>query len=131
VADSVEAGICAKTLPPALKIQAHAAPLGMAFLQNATMFPQEYRGDMLLVLHGSWNRLIPVGPTVVRVRVRDGKPVSYEEFVTGWQTGYREATSGNRGTGIRWGRPADVLVYKDGSVLISDDQKGVIYRVYR
>jgi glucose/arabinose dehydrogenase len=66
--------------------------------------------------------------------VRDGKPVSYEEFVTGWQIGTREST-GRAGRGgmvpVRWGRPADVLVYKDGSVLISDDTRGAIFRVSR
>lgn len=134
VAAGVAEGRCASTLPPALEIQAHAAPLGMAFLQDATMFPAEYRGDLLLALHGSWNRNFPVGPTVVRVRVRDGKPVSYEEFVTGWQLGTREFAGRGGRTGaapVRWGRPADVLVYKDGSVLISDDTRGAIFRVSR
>ncbi len=132
VAAGVATGRCAKSLAPALELQAHAAPLGMAFLKNATLFPADYRGDLLLALHGSWNRDFPVGPTVVRVRVRNGKPVSYEEFVTGWQVGTREAPAGRTGVAaVRWGRPADVLVYKDGSVLISDDSKGAIYRVYR
>ena len=116
-----DAARCARTLPPALKMQAHSAPLGMRFLAGATNFPAEYRGDLLLTFHGSWNRDQPTGAKVVRVRVRDGKPVSYEDFITGWQ----------RPDGSRWGRPADVLVYKDGSVLVSDDAGGVIYRVFR
>jgi len=112
---------CARTEPPALRIQAHSAPLGLTFLTGATAFPDEYRGDALLALHGSWNRGEPTGAKVVRVRVRNGRPVSYDDFITGWQDA----------DGDRWGRPADVLVYRDGSVLVSDDDAGAIYRVYR
>jgi glucose/arabinose dehydrogenase len=133
VADSVAAGVCARTLPPALNVQAHAAPLGLTFLDRATNFPAEYHGDALLALHGSWNREVPVGANVVRVRVREGRPVGYEEFVTGWQK-----EGGSNRSVIRSGRPVDVLVYRDGSVLISDDgqqpttpESGRIYRVYR
>ena len=132
VADSVAAGICTRTLPPALNLQAHSAPLGLTFLDRATQLPAEYRGDALLALHGSWNRTVPVGTVVVRVRTRNGKPVSYEEFITGWQ---RESATG-QGTN-RWGRPVDVVVDRDGSVLVSDDGQpgtgniGAIYRVHR
>ena len=52
---------CARTIPPALQIQAHSAPLGMTFLAQATTFPADYRGDLLLALHGSWNRSVPTG----------------------------------------------------------------------
>ena len=133
VRDSVAAGVCARTLPPALKLQAHSAPLGLTFLNNATNLPVEYRGDALLALHGSWNRRVPVGAVVVRIRVQDGKPVGYEEFITGWQGESVPNQPPNR-----WGRPVDILVYKDGSLLISDDggqpasrNPGAIYRVYR
>ena len=133
VKDSVAAGVCARTLPPALRIQAHSAPLGLTFLDKATNLPGEYHGDALLALHGSWNRAVPVGAVVVRVRVQNGKPVGYEDFITGWQG---ESTPGQQPN--RWGRPVDILVYKDGSLLISDDggqpatrNPGAIYRVYR
>jgi glucose/arabinose dehydrogenase len=133
VKDSVAAGVCARTLPPALEIQAHSAPLGLTFLNGATNLPAEYRGDALLALHGSWNRAVPVGVVVVRIRVQNGKPVGYEEFVTGWQG---ESTPGQAPN--RWGRPVDILVHKDGSLLISDDggqpptrNPGAIYRIYR
>ena len=133
VKDSVAAGVCARTLPPALKLQAHSAPLGLTFLNGATNLPAEYRGDALVALHGSWNRAVPVGAVVVRVRVENGKPVRYEEFITGWQG---ESVPGQQPN--RWGRPVDILVYKDGSLLISDDggqpasrNPGAIYRVYR
>ena len=112
---------CNRTIPPALKMQAHSAPMGLAFLKDATQFPAQYRGDALLAFHGSWNRRVPTGAKVVRIRVRDGRPIGYEDFVTGWQ----------RPDGGRWGRPVDVLVYKDGSVLISDDSGGAIFRVYQ
>jgi glucose/arabinose dehydrogenase len=112
---------CERTIPPALEMQAHSAPLGIAFLDRATMFPPDWRGDAVVAFHGSWNRSIPTGAKVVRIRIRDGKPVSYEDFITGWQGP----------NGRRWGRPVDVLVYKDGSLLISDDTAGAIYRVSR
>ena len=79
------------------------------------------RGDALVAFHGSWNRSTPTGAKVVRVRVRDGRPVSSEDFISGWQGP----------NGRRWGRPVDVMVYKDGSLLISDDVQGAIYRVTR
>ena len=114
-----DASKCATTTPPALMIQAHSAPLGMSFLDKATQLPASYRGDLLLALHGSWNRDVPTGAKVVRVRIVNGLPVSYEDFITGWQLA----------NGNRWGRPVDVLVASDGSVLISDDDGGVIWRV--
>jgi glucose/arabinose dehydrogenase len=110
---------CNRTEPPALRLQAHSAPLGMTFLANATQFPREWRGDALLAFHGSWNRDVPTGAKVVRVRVRNGRPVSYEDFITGWQNEQ----------GQRWGRPVDVLVLRDGSVLVSDDNGGMLWRV--
>jgi glucose/arabinose dehydrogenase len=112
---------CERTIPPALEMQAHSAPLGITFLDRATMFPADWRGDALVALHGSWNRSTPTGAKVVRVRVRDGRPVSYDDFITGWQGP----------NGRRWGRPVDVMVHKDGSLLISDDAAGAIYRVTR
>ena len=116
-----DAARCTATIPAALEMQAHSAPLGITFLDGATAFPAEYRGDLLVAFHGSWDRDTPTGAKVVRVHVVNGKPVSYDDFVTGWQ----------RGDGSRWGRPVGVMVYKDGTVLVSDDQGGAIFRVYR
>ena len=115
------ASYCARTIPAALEMQAHSAPLGIAFLDRATTFPADYRGDLLVAFHGSWNRDAPTGAKVVRVHIVNGRPASYEDFVSGWQLA----------NGQRWGRPADVIVYTDGSVLVSDDQGGAIVRVYR
>ena len=100
---------CQRETPPVLGFQAHSAPLGLTF----------YRGDILVAFHGSWNRRIPTGAKVVRVRLDGGKPVGYDDFITGWQ----------RNNGSRWGRPVDVIVARDGSVLVSDDAAGAIYRV--
>jgi glucose/arabinose dehydrogenase len=116
-----DAARCAGTIPPALRMQAHSAPMALEFLDRATNFPAEYRGDALLAFHGSWNRDVPTGAKVVRIRIQNGKPVSYEDFVTGWQ----------REDGSRWGRPVGVAVAKDGSVLVSDDLGGAVFRVYR
>ena len=116
-----DAARCANTVPPAFAMQAHSAPLGMSFLARATTFPADYRGDLLVAFHGSWNRSTPTGAKVVRIHVANGKPASIEDFVTGWQ----------HSNGSRWGRPVDVLVAADGSVLVSDDDAGAIYRVSR
>ena len=110
---------CSSTIPAALEMQAHSAPLGMTFLDKATLLPADYHGDLLVAFHGSWDRDQPTGAKVVRVHVSGGVPTGVEDFVSGWQ----------REDGSRWGRPADVEVYKDGSVLISDDQSGSLYRV--
>ena len=114
-----DAARCAGTVPPALKMQAHSAPLGIAFLARATKFPANYRGDLLVAFHGSWNRTVPTGAKVIRVHVAKGKPTGAEDFITGWQDA----------SGKRWGRPVDILVAPDGSVLVSDDAFGAIYRV--
>jgi glucose/arabinose dehydrogenase len=116
-----DAARCAATVPPAAKLQAHSAPLGMSFLARATRLPEEYRGDLLVAYHGSWNRSTPTGAKVVRVHVVGGKPVGVDDFITGWQAS----------NGSRWGRPVDVTVAADGSVLISDDAANAIYRLAR
>ena len=116
-----DAARCATTIPPALPMQAHSAPLGLTFLTSAVQLPAEYRGDALLAFHGSWNREVPTGAKVVRIKVRNGLPVSYEDFITGFQ----------RADGRRFGRPVDLLVLKDGSLLVSDDDAGMVYRVHK
>ncbi len=109
---------CASVEPPAIAYQAHSAPLGMAFY-TGTAFPMEYRGDAFVAYHGSWNRSVPTGAKVVRMRVVNARPVSVEDFVTGWQLP----------GGLRWGRPVGLLVMPDGALLISDDGGGRIWRV--
>ncbi len=111
---------CAGVEPPALTVQAHSAPLGLAFY-TGTRFPADYRGDAFMTFHGSWNRSVPTGAKVVRVHVQNGKPASVEDFITGWQLP----------DGSRWGRPVSLLVLPDGSLLVSDDMGGRIWRVTR
>ncbi len=120
-------GRCRDAIGPAVVLPAHSAPLGLAFYQGG-MFPPEYRGDLFIALHGSWNRSVPIGYQVVRVDVQDGRPAGAPQpFVTGWLAGRRSAFTRVAGTG--WGRPVDLLVLPDGSLLISDDEGGRIYRV--
>jgi glucose/arabinose dehydrogenase len=108
---------CAEFVPPVQNLGAHVASLGMRFYTGTT-FPERYRGAIFIAEHGSWNRSSKNGYRVSVVRVQDGRALSYEPFVTGWQQGESA-----------WGRPADVLVMPDGSLLVSDDQAGAIYRV--
>ncbi len=108
---------CGEFVPPAQNLGPHVAALGMRFYTGA-MFPQEYRGQILIAEHGSWNRSEKIGYRVVLVRLEDNQALSYEVFAEGWLEG-QEA----------WGRPVDVLVLPDGSLLVSDDQAGAIYRI--
>ena len=111
---------CSTVEPPAITIQAHSAPLGIAFY-TGTQFPAEYRGDAFVTLHGSWNRSVPTSAKVVRVEVDSAgrRAVGVEDFIVGWQ----------RPDGSRWGRPVGLLVLPDGSLLVSDDMGGKIWRV--
>ena len=109
---------CSGVEPPALTVQAHSAPLGLAFYAG-TMFPAEYAGDAFMTYHGSWDRSVPTGAKVVRVHVQSGRPVSAVDFVTGWQLA----------NGSRWGRPVGLLVMPDGALLVSDDTGDRIWRV--
>jgi glucose/arabinose dehydrogenase len=108
---------CADYAAPEQRLDAHVAALGMRFY-TGTMFPSEYRGQVFIAEHGSWNRVIPVGYRIMLVRLADGRPVSYQPFAKGWLLG-----------GAAWGRPVDLLVMPDGALLVSDDRAGVVYRI--
>jgi len=114
---------CSEFTPPAANLGAHVAALGMRFY-GGSQFPAAYRGNVFIAEHGSWNRRKKSGYRVVRVPVdgqgRAGMP---EPFVQGWL----QVDASGRETA--WGRPADVLPLPDGSLLISDDSAGAIYRV--
>jgi glucose/arabinose dehydrogenase len=110
---------CATTQPASLSYQAHSAPLGFVFYRGA-QFPESYRGDAFVAMHGSWNRATPTGYSVVRIRFDEGKPRAIENFLTGFLLDGREAY---------FGRPAGIAVAGDGALLVSDDENGVIYRV--
>ena len=108
---------CDKVTPPTVEIQAHSAPIGLAFY-TGTQFPEEYRGSLFVAYRGSWNRSLPTGYKIVRIRVRDGQPPAVEDFATGWL----EGTSS-------WGRPVDLVVGRDGALYLSDQGAGRIYRI--
>ncbi|HTE84205.1 MAG TPA: PQQ-dependent sugar dehydrogenase [Dehalococcoidia bacterium] len=110
---------CSGITPPTVAIQAHSAPLGLAFY-TGSQFPADYQGDIIAVQHGSWNRQPPAPPQLIRVHFAGGQPVSVQDFATGWQTDER---------GARWGRPAGVIVAPDGSLIVSDDASGYLYRI--
>src|SRR5262245_37732312 len=108
---------CSDFRPPAQKLGPHVAALGMRFY-TGTMFPPEYRNQIFIAEHGSWNRSTPIGYRVTLVRLQNNRPIAYEVFAEGWLQG-----SSN------WGRPVDVLVAPDGALLVSDDHAGAIYRI--
>ncbi len=110
----------AKMITPDVLLQPHSAPLGFAFY-TGDQFPAEYKGDLFLALHGSWNRQPRTGYMVVRVPLHGNGKASgeYEEFLTGFVTA----------DGNVWGRPVGIAVAKDGSLLVSDDGSRSIWRV--
>ena len=114
---------CSEFTAPAAKLGAHVAALGMRFY-GGTQFPAAYRGNIFIAEHGSWNRSRKSGYRVVRVSVDgQGRAGTPEPFLDG----FLQVDGGGRET--VWGRPADVLPLPDGSLLVSDDQAGAIYRV--
>ncbi len=117
--DHGAAGACEGVSSPEVEMQAHSAPLGLTFYAGR-QFPQPYQGDLFVAFHGSWNRTVPTGYKVVRVPMQEGAPGAVEDFAVGWL----------RGDGSQWGRPVDVLTGADGSLYVSDDGGGRIYRIY-
>ena len=111
---------CKDMILPKVKMQAHSAPLGLAFYESSG-FPAEYRNNIFVAFHGSWNRSVPTGDKVVRVKLDDkGQPVGgAQDFITGWQDE----------KGKRSGRPVGIAFGADGAMYVSDDQAGLIYRV--
>ena len=111
---------CSEFTPPAQNLGPHVAALGMRFY-TGSMFPAEYKNQIFIAEHGSWNRSKKIGYRVSLVKLEGNKAVSYTTFAEGWHQGEKA-----------WGRPVDVAVMADGSLLVSDDAAGVIYRiVYR
>ena len=107
---------CANFTLPIWPLGAHVAPLGIAFY-TGKLFPKEYHNQLFVAEHGSWNRSKKTGYRIMMARL-NGEKVQYEPFVTGWLQGESA-----------WGRPAYILVLPDGSMLISDDKAGAIYRI--
>jgi glucose/arabinose dehydrogenase len=111
---------CERTVAPVLEYTAHSAPIGMVFY-TADQFPAEYQNDAFVAMRGSWNRNPPSGYKVVRILFdENGQPTEFEDFLTGFLIEEQIAN---------FGRIAGLTVAADGSLLISEDQNGVIYRV--
>lgn len=108
---------CSDFEPPARELGAHVAPLGMRFY-TGDMFPDQYRSQVFIAEHGSWNRSEKSGYRITLVELQGNQATSYEPFATGWLDGDES-----------WGRPVDLLQMPDGSMLVSDDKAGAIYRI--
>ena len=113
---------CKEFSPPTAKLGPHVAPIGMRFYAGK-MFPAEYQNNIFIALRGSWNRTVKHGYNVTRVVLDDkGGVAKMEPFLTGFLVD-------DKADPPMWGRPNDVMVMRDGSLLVSDDQNGIIYRV--
>jgi len=108
---------CGEFEPPTQKLGPHVAALGMRFY-TGSMFPAEYRNQIFIAEHGSWNRSKKIGYRVSVVKIEGTKAISYQPFAQGWLQGESA-----------WGRPVDLEVLPDGSLLVSDDAAGAIYRI--
>ncbi len=108
---------CDEFSSPALKLGPHVAPLGMKFY-TGRMFPQSYHNQIFIAEHGSWNRSVPIGYRITMAIFDKNMSLRYETFAQGWLQG-----------DIAWGRPVDLIAMADGSLLVSDDKAGVVYRI--
>jgi glucose/arabinose dehydrogenase len=108
---------CSEFAAPARNLGPHVAALGMRFY-TGSMFPTEYKNQIFIAEHGSWNRTTPIGYRVTIAELKDNRVISYKTFAEGWLQGNRA-----------WGRPVDVQVMPDGALLVSDDGAGAIYRI--
>ena len=117
--DFGEPGACEGVAAPEVEMQAHSAPLGLTFY-TGLQFPEAYRGDLFVALHGSWNRSTPTGYGIAHIPMENGEPGPVQDFAVGWL----------REDGSHWGRPVDVLTGSDGSLFVSDDGGGTVYRIF-
>ena len=109
---------CNDKVAPIAEMQAHSAPLGLVFIPGSG-WPSAYRGDLIVAFHGSWNRTVPTGYKLVRVRLdNQGKYEGIEDFITGWHDGK-----------TTHGRPVDVLITSDNNMYVTDDKTGYVYRI--
>ena len=119
---SAAASYCARTTNPAVSLQAHSAPLGIAFYAG-TKLPARYRGGIFVAYHGSESRSQATGYKVVFIPINGTHAGAPQDVVTGWLPAGATTAAG------AWGRPVGLVVAADGSLLISDDRNGVIYRL--
>ena len=113
---------CAEFTGPVQKLGPHIAPLGLRFY-TGKMFPAEYKNNLFIATHGSWNRTTKHGYNIMRVVLdKNGKVAKYEPFLEGFLTD-------NKGDPPMWGRPVDVMQMADGAMLFTDDYNGIVYRI--
>ncbi len=110
-------GFCNSTTAPAIILTSHSTPIGMTFLDKS-QFPNEFKGDAIVALHGSWNREQLSGYKLVRIHFDGDKPRKVSDFATGWLNNNQA-----------WGRPVDVITGPDGALYVTDDRTGYIYRI--
>jgi glucose/arabinose dehydrogenase len=111
---------CEDTEPAQIDLPAHSAPLGLAFVPESTTWPEESWHDLIIAFHGSWNRTEPTGYKLVKVKLDEqGNFLGLEDFISGW------LTADNRSSG----RPVDVKIFHDGTLLVTDDKAGVVYKI--
>ena len=110
---------CSEFTAPAQNLGAHVAPLGVEFY-TGSMFPAKYKNQAFIAEHGSWNRSKKSGYKISLVTLENGKATSYTTFAEGWLNSDESV----------WGRPVDLEIMPDGSMLVSDDHADVIYRIY-
>jgi glucose/arabinose dehydrogenase len=112
-------GASAGKTPSYIDLQAHSAPLGLAFV-TSDVWPADYKYNLIVAFHGSWNRSVPTGYKLVRIRLdKQGNYTDTEDFITGWL----------RADGSNVGRPVGVIMRPDGNCYVSDDSSGVVYRI--
>ncbi|MDH4007858.1 MAG: PQQ-dependent sugar dehydrogenase [Desulfuromonadales bacterium] len=113
-------GSCVDVAAPVVNMQAHSAPLGLVFYTGKT-FPEEYRGDLFIAFHGSWNRSVSTGYKIVRLQLDGSRPKGpVEDFATGWLNEQEQSASG---------RPVGLAVGPEVALYVSDDKAGMIYRI--
>ena len=111
---------CSEKAPSHVDLQAHSAPLGLAFVPEEG-WPEDYWYDLIVALHGSWNRSEPTGYKLVRIKLdAKGNYEGQEDFVTGWLKPVQAQASG---------RPVDVRIFPGGTMYVSDDKAGAIYKI--
>ncbi len=109
---------CRDTIEPEVEMQAHSAPLGIAF-GSGLKFPDEYRNVVYIAFHGSWNRSVPTGYKLIAIPFKDGRPTGKPfDVITGWL----------KDSGA-WGRPVEPIAGRDGALYLSDDKAGAVYRI--
>ncbi len=110
---------CQNTIAPIYQIPAHSAPLGLTFI-NSSQFPSDWQGDLLVAYHGSWNRSTPTGYKVVHLKIKDNQIINAEDFISGFLEGDQALA-----------RPVDLIFDQEGSLYISDDKGGFIFKVVK